>query len=81
MKIAWAQSNADPIAAGPESDLNLNPTRIPDVVVVEPKLIGDDRGFFMECWHAERFRRAGIDATFVQDNHSRSTHGVLRGLH
>jgi dTDP-4-dehydrorhamnose 3,5-epimerase len=52
------------------------------VLVIEPKIIGDERGFFLEAFHAERYReRAGIAATFVQDNHSRSKRGVLRGLH
>lgn len=57
------------------------PTAIPDVVVIEPQLFGDERGFFMETWHAEKFAAAGIDAAFVQDNHSRSARGTLRGLH
>ena len=44
-------------------------------------MFGDHRGFFMESWHAEKFAEAGIDAQFVQDNHSRSNQGILRGLH
>ena len=56
-------------------------TSLPGVILIEPTLFGDDRGFFMETYHLERFREAGIDATFVQDNHSRSARGVLRGLH
>jgi dTDP-4-dehydrorhamnose 3,5-epimerase len=56
-------------------------TSLPGVVLIEPKVIGDDRGFFMETYHAARFAEAGIAATFVQDNHSRSARGVLRGLH
>jgi dTDP-4-dehydrorhamnose 3,5-epimerase len=56
-------------------------TPIADVVLIEPQVIGDDRGFFMESWHAEKFRAAGIDADFVQDNHSRSTQWTLRGMH
>lgn len=55
--------------------------RIPDVVVIEPEVFGDDRGFFMETWRAEAFASAGIPAHFVQDNHSRSRRGSLRGLH
>ena len=51
------------------------------VKLIEPKLFGDDRGFFMESWNARTFAAAGIDATFVQDNHSRSRRSVLRGLH
>jgi dTDP-4-dehydrorhamnose 3,5-epimerase len=56
-------------------------TAIPDVIVVEPNVFGDERGFFMESWNARVFAQAGIDAAFVQDNHSRSRRGVLRGLH
>jgi len=51
------------------------------VILIEPKLFADDRGFFMETYHAERFAQHGIPQTFVQDNHSRSRRGVLRGLH
>ena len=57
------------------------PAEIPDVVLVEPRVHGDSRGFFLEAWHARKFAEAGIDAAFVQDNHSRSAGGVLRGLH
>ncbi|MCK5244283.1 MAG: dTDP-4-dehydrorhamnose 3,5-epimerase [Desulfobacterales bacterium] len=57
------------------------PARIPDVVVIKPEVFGDDRGFFMETWEARRFAKAGIDVEFVQDNHSKSSQGVLRGLH
>lgn len=57
------------------------PTHIEGVTVIEPKVFGDDRGFFMESWNAQVFRNAGIDLNFVQDNHSRSSRGVLRGLH
>jgi dTDP-4-dehydrorhamnose 3,5-epimerase len=57
------------------------PTDIPDVIIVEPDVFGDHRGFFMEAWHAEKFANGGIDAQFVQDNHSRSSKGILRGLH
>ena len=56
-------------------------TEIPGVIIVEPDVFGDHRGFFMESWHAEKFAEAGIDAQFVQDNHSRSNQGILRGLH
>ena len=51
------------------------------IVVVEPKVFEDERGFFMETFHKPRFAAAGIDVEFVQDNHSRSRQGVLRGLH
>ena len=56
-------------------------TKIPDVVVIEPEVHGDERGFFMETWRENTYKEAGIDASFVQDNHSRSSLGALRGLH
>jgi dTDP-4-dehydrorhamnose 3,5-epimerase len=56
-------------------------TKIPDVKLIEPKVFGDERGFFMETWNEKAFREAGINATFVQDNHSRSVKNTLRGLH
>lgn len=56
-------------------------TAIPDVVLIRPRVFGDARGFFLESWEARKFAAAGIDARFVQDNHSRSARGVLRGLH
>ncbi|MEK8088996.1 dTDP-4-dehydrorhamnose 3,5-epimerase [Thermithiobacillus plumbiphilus] len=57
------------------------PTAIPDVIRIEPSVFGDDRGFFMETWEKRKFLDAGITADFVQDNHSRSAQGILRGLH
>lgn len=54
---------------------------LPDVLVIEPRVHRDDRGFFVETYHAQRYRDAGIDAVFVQDNHSRSVRDTLRGLH
>jgi dTDP-4-dehydrorhamnose 3,5-epimerase len=57
------------------------PTRLPEVLLIEPKVFGDSRGFFFESWNAREFERAGVSARFVQDNHSRSAKGVLRGLH
>jgi dTDP-4-dehydrorhamnose 3,5-epimerase len=51
------------------------------VILVEPEVIGDDRGFFMEVYHEAKFREGGIPDPFVQDNHSKSGRGVLRGLH
>ncbi|HUF39913.1 MAG TPA: dTDP-4-dehydrorhamnose 3,5-epimerase [Anaerolineales bacterium] len=57
------------------------PTAIPDVVLIRPKVFGDARGFFMETFHARRFAEAGITGDFVQDNHSGSHRGTLRGLH
>ncbi|MCE2027363.1 dTDP-4-dehydrorhamnose 3,5-epimerase [Sessilibacter corallicola] len=57
-------------------------TKLDGVVIIKPKVFGDDRGFFLETFQQERYRElAGIDLPFVQDNHSRSTKGVLRGLH
>ena len=56
-------------------------TEIPGVVVIEPQVFGDDRGYFMETYQKDQFAAAGIDKEFVQDNQSRSTRGVLRGLH
>jgi len=56
-------------------------TRIPDVKLIKPRVFGDERGFFMETWNAKVFKEAGIDADFVQDNHSRSVKNTLRGLH
>lgn len=54
---------------------------IPDVILVEPEVFGDERGFFLETWHRERWAAGGIDVDFVQTNHSRSIGPVLRGLH
>ena len=54
---------------------------LPDVLIVDPTVHRDPRGFFVESYHAPRYRDAGIDAAFVQDNHSRSVRGTLRGLH
>jgi dTDP-4-dehydrorhamnose 3,5-epimerase len=56
-------------------------TAIPEVVIVEPQVFGDSRGFFMESWQKRKFAEGGIDADFVQDNHSASTQWILRGLH
>jgi len=61
--------------------MELIPTAIPDVLILEPKVFGDERGFFMESWNREGFAGLGLDRDFVQDNHSRSARGVLRGLH
>ena len=55
--------------------------RIPDVVLIVPRVFGDDRGYFMEVWHAWKFAEAGLDLRFVQDNQSYSRIGTLRGLH
>ncbi|MDQ2696129.1 MAG: dTDP-4-dehydrorhamnose 3,5-epimerase [Pseudomonadota bacterium] len=56
-------------------------TDLPGAVIIEPKVFGDPRGFFLETYHEDRYREAGIGLRFVQDNHSRSRKGVLRGLH
>ncbi len=57
------------------------PAAIPDVVVIEPDVHRDSRGFFLETYHAEKYRAGGVPGAFVQDNQSRSTRGTLRGLH
>ena len=62
--------------------MNVIKTTIPDVVIIEPKVFGDERGFFLETFQADRYAEmAGINLPFVQDNHSRSGKNVLRGLH
>ncbi len=61
--------------------MKVTPTALPDVKLVVPRAFDDDRGFFFESWNAQAFAAAGIAATFVQDNHSASRLGVLRGLH
>jgi dTDP-4-dehydrorhamnose 3,5-epimerase len=61
--------------------MNAIATAIPEVLIIEPKLFGDARGFFMEIYHEHRYDGGGIASRFVQDNLSRSTQGVLRGLH
>jgi len=61
--------------------MTVTPTELPGVCVVEPRVFSDDRGFFFESWNARALAEAGIDAVFVQDNHSRSRRGVVRGLH
>jgi len=61
--------------------MNVTETQLAGVLIIEPKVFGDARGFFKETFQAERYREAGIEYTFVQDNYSRSQKGVLRGLH
>ena len=62
--------------------MKVTPTAIPDVLVLEPRVFGDERGFFFESFNRNAFRQAtGLDPDFVQDNHSRSEKNVLRGLH
>jgi dTDP-4-dehydrorhamnose 3,5-epimerase len=57
------------------------PTAIPDVILVEPDVFKDERGFFLETYHERKYAEGGIAGPFVQDNHSRSVQGTLRGLH
>jgi dTDP-4-dehydrorhamnose 3,5-epimerase len=61
--------------------MKIVPTSIPEVVLLEPKVFGDDRGFFFESWNRRTFAELGITSDFVQDNHSKSQKNVLRGLH
>lgn len=61
--------------------MRFTPTAIPEVILIEPQFFGDPRGFFMETWQAREFAEAGLTLPFVQDNHSRSRQGTLRGLH
>lgn len=61
--------------------MKIIPTDIPDVLVFEPKVFEDSRGYFMETWRADVFAQQGLDVVFVQDNQSSSQQGVLRGLH
>jgi dTDP-4-dehydrorhamnose 3,5-epimerase len=61
--------------------LKYTPLNIPDIILIQPQLFGDHRGFFMETFRDDEFRENVADFTFVQDNHSKSTQGILRGLH
>lgn len=61
--------------------MKFTPMVIPEVILVEPVIYGDRRGFFLETWQQRKFAGNGIDVQFVQDNHSRSAQGILRGLH
>lgn len=61
--------------------MKVTPTRLPEVLLIEPDVFGDPRGFFFEVWSHRRYETLGIDVQFVQDNVSRSEHGVLRGMH
>lgn len=63
------------------SSLHKVPTSLPDVVILEPRIFGDERGFFLESYNAKVFAQLGIEEQFVQDNHSSSRRNVLRGLH
>ena len=61
--------------------MKISETALPGLLVIDPAVHGDDRGFFLESWNGRRFAEVGIDADFTQDNHSRSVRHVLRGLH
>lgn len=61
--------------------LKITPTPLPGVLLIEPRVFGDERGFFVETYRESLLREAGLDLRFVQDNHSRSRKGILRGLH
>lgn len=61
--------------------MNVVPTELPEVRIIQPRVFADDRGFFLETYNEKRYVDAGINVRFVQDNHSSSTQGVLRGLH
>jgi dTDP-4-dehydrorhamnose 3,5-epimerase len=61
--------------------MNIIETTLPGVLLIQPKVFGDARGFFLENFHEARYAKAGIPGPFIQDNHSHSTKGVLRGLH
>jgi len=61
--------------------MNFVPTELPGVIIVEPRVFSDDRGFFLEVYHQKKFAEGGIPVSFVQDNHSKSCQGTLRGLH
>lgn len=59
--------------------MKITPTSIPDVLIIEPRVFGDHRGFFMETWNQKKFQEAGLNFTFVQDNHSSSVKGFIDG--
>lgn len=61
--------------------MNVLHTRLPAVLIIEPRVFSDTREFFLDCYQDQRYSEMGIELPFVQDNHSRSQHGVLRGLH
>ena len=62
-------------------EFNVKKTGLDGVLVIEPAVFGDDRGFFLETWQRDKYAEAGVKADFIQDNHSRSQRGVIRGLH
>jgi dTDP-4-dehydrorhamnose 3,5-epimerase len=69
------------IKSAKDNSMKIIPTCLPEVILIEPQVFGDERGFFMETYQAQKFAEAGLPTTFVQDNHSRSRQGTLRGLH
>ena len=69
-----------PLKAANDS-MNIIATELPGLLIIEPKVFGDARGFFFESYQRDRYRDAGVDCEFVQDNYSRSCRGTLRGLH
>src|SRR5215475_966351 len=79
--MAGISSTCCAIRSFAELKLRVTPTSLPDVLLIEPRVFGDERGFFYESWNKRAFAQAGLDIDFVQDNHSRSRRGVLRGLH
>ncbi len=70
-----------PIYPLPLPKMNIIETLLPGVLLLEPKVFADQRGFFLESWNRQTFAERGLNMDFVQDNHSRSARGVLRGLH
>src|SRR6185295_12886257 len=80
-RIAAPPSHAAPPPLLSAAPMEFRPTVLPGVLVVVPDVHADPRGFFFESYHAEKYRKGGIALPFVQDNHSRSVRGTLRGLH
>jgi dTDP-4-dehydrorhamnose 3,5-epimerase len=78
--MANAATKVPPVQPA-EQLLRVTPTNIPEVLILEPRVLGDDRGFFLESYNERVFHDAGIVGRFVQDNHSRSVRNVIRGLH
>jgi dTDP-4-dehydrorhamnose 3,5-epimerase len=78
-KNLWSPTPVYTSTMGPR--MKFIPTALPDVLILEPRIFQDERGFFLETYQAEQFAAAGICAQFVQDNHSGSRRGALRGLH
>jgi dTDP-4-dehydrorhamnose 3,5-epimerase len=79
MRYNWAAFHEN--STQKVGELEFTPTSIPDVFLIKPQVFGDERGFFLETYNSQQYIEAGISAQFVQDNHSGSSRGVLRGLH